>query len=460
MKTRIRSFRFLTASIPLLAALLSSGLFPSRVPAIPGFPGGLPLFFLSSDPVDNATGVPTSKVVKFTFTAPVAANSKVVWSANVNPSDVNYALGTDPLTQMNTLLCTPKTAWPAGVITWDVAAIKGTDGGDVTAISATSGRFTTSAGATGPCDPVQTGAKAGATVMKSESYSQSGPGAPIPAASGAAFFGASASSTATDPIKSASVDTPKGTTEPLTGLFGNFFAGVPLSSVSALEAAYPDGADVVKAQRQSGLVQLTLNLSKGNIPVPQINNYPALQSVDAGADMPVQFNGIPGATGNDLISFSVSTGSGSVFFLPNPCLNLPLPNTATSLTIPKGTLQAGQTYEATLSYNHTSDQNSSVADFPGAAVFTRTTSFRIITSGGGGQAAPPRFVAYTRLPDGSFQMKVTGSPSSTYTILSSTDLTTWAAISTQQTSAAGEINFTDVQAKSATRMYYRARSGQ
>ncbi|MEO8429223.1 MAG: Ig-like domain-containing protein [Verrucomicrobiota bacterium] len=432
------------------------------------FPGvGVPPFLIFTDPMNGATGVSMNTPIKFTFTAAMATDNRVSWSANVNAADIAYSQNADK----TELTCTPDSGWPVGLITWDLTTFKGDDGTPIFAVSL-QGRFTTSGGSStnNPCNTPGGSSTAGFTVFKQVSYTQDSSSAPVLDGADAASFSASLISPVVNPVTQVTLKDPAGSTSTLTRVDPfppittntSFFQFDSFITQIELDAAFPTGGYTLTADRQDGSIgSATVNLANNSYPpVPQINNFPAAQSVDSALDFVLQWNGFAGAAAEDFISIEIHDQTGVVFQAPDPCVPRLLPNTATSVVIPGKTLQAGTTYDASLSYFRLSGTNNSIAGIPGTVGFSKTTSFKLKTTGGNPQPTAPRFTSFIRLSNGSFEVQLTGQPGVSYVIEGSTDLANpplWIPLKTAS-SPTGVIDFVDVQAATLLQRFLRART--
>jgi len=123
----------------------------------------------------------------------------------------------------------------------------------------------------------------------------------------------------------------------------------------------------------------------GYPPAPQVLNLPNLQSLDASQDLTLSWNAWVGGTAEDTILVSVSNGWKTVFASPNPGRTGALDGTATTCTIPAGTLVPGDSYTVTIKFVHVlSSARGLVNGYPDAVVTTfqdSCTNFDIATSG-------------------------------------------------------------------------------
>jgi hypothetical protein len=148
-------------------------------------------------------------------------------------------------------------------------------------------------------------------------------------------------------VTAASVELPGGATRDYTPVFGSHFFSEDFETQSALDAAYPAGQYEITLARQTPpdtVIQMTMPSPAAYPPVPQVNNYSQAQSIDPDQDFTLTFNGFAGAEDGDIIFLTIMDDMfNEVLSAPDPCVPLPLPNTATSFVIPSGTFEAGKT---------------------------------------------------------------------------------------------------------------------
>lgn len=135
------------------------------------------------------------------------------------------------------------------------------------------------------------------------------------------------------------------------------------TSMLSLDYQRPDGAYTVQLQTQNqGTLQIPLSLTGSAYPpVPQVINYDALQSVDAGADMTVQWSPMNGDN-FDYIVLRVYEEDDQfpAFHSGAPGEPGALDGTATQVVIPAGSLSPGVRYKTELLFVNTVDINTSV----------------------------------------------------------------------------------------------------
>jgi len=256
------------------------------------------------------------------------------------------------------------------------------------------------------------------------------------------------------------LEIPGGSSVELTNFFGSsFFIADEYTSQAQLDASRPPGNYKLNVERLVvGAQSLTLGHQAADWPpTPQILNLPALQSADAGADVVVQWNGFTGAGASDSISFTLTLGSELIYSAPDPCIPIVLEKTATSITLPKGLLVAGQTYDASLRYSHITYDTNSIPDIIGFAAVTKDVNFTMVTRGGV-SGNPVQFSAPT-ISNGKFTCEITCSPGQTFTIESSPTMLPGSWQTLQTTNATGnKVQFIDSRPL-GDREYYRARNG-
>ena len=357
-----------------------------------------PPVLVSSTPTNNATGVPLNRLIRFTFNEAMQAGHSIQWSANLTEAKFAYSWSADA----RTLTCDYSESLPTNaVITWKLnpsgpPALFKDAAGNALAADLYAGSFTTSS-TNDLCDGEPVYDPRGSFSMSwLVTYVQTGNGTPIEDANSLPSFFAFLNSPTNNPVISAVVEIPGGSSLELTNFFGAMFlSSDEYASQAQLDASRPPGNYTLHVNRVVvGSQSLTLNHQAGDWPpTPQILNLPALQSADPTVDVVVQWNGFTGAGEGDSISFTLRLGSEQIYSAPDPCVPIVLEKTATSITLPKGLLVAGRSYDASLLYFHfavttrtPSRTSSRLPEFP------RILNFTIVTGGGGvhGQIADDR----------------------------------------------------------------------
>ena len=425
-----------------------------------GGPGDTtPPILIMSNPSNNATGVSLLAPVSFTFSEPMASSQSVTWSANVTPGGVNCVWSAD----QRTLVCSPAPAWPAqAAVTWSLnTTVFGDTSGNALLGFNNTGLFVTGSGTNDPCGPGENDGMGTYGLTKSLSYVQTSANPPVPNAESPANFSAVFNAPPAFPTTNVSLTLPNGSVTNLTAipfLPGQLFHFAEFDSEAGLNGAYPGGNYRFTATASGGQqAAAQLALAASAPPTPQVSNFDAAQAINPAANFELRWNAFAGAGAEDGIYFEISDENGVVFSAPDPCVPRELANTAASITIPAGTLQAGQTYEASLLFSRggTRDTNS-IPGAAGYAMMSKRTEFSLKAAGGGGvDPAPARLLSPLVLSNGVAQVQFTGTINARYRVEATTDLKVWTAVSTNQ-SATGAILFEDAQAGAFPQRFYRA----
>ena len=151
---------------------------------------------------------------------------------------------------------------------------------------------------------------------------------------------------------------------------------------------------------------------------PHISNYAAAQTINSGHDFTVQWDAYAGGTTNDNIWLIIVDLDGNqVFSTPTDDLSS-LKGTATSATIPAGTLQPGNDYSGTVFFFRVLSTNTT--GYPGAVgqtLASTETTFNLSTI-----STPPTVGQPTRVSPTQFGFYLGGVPGSNYIVLTSTNL--------------------------------------
>jgi hypothetical protein len=420
-----------------------------------------PPALVMSRPADKATGVPLNWAINFTFSEPMTTTlpaNAVTWSANVGSVDLTPLWHVDA----QTVCFTHVKDLPAHTtITWQLNAAAFKDKAGNPMAANVSGSFTTGdAPVADPCCPCGEGEESGTGALgiaRDVVYTQTGSNAPQPKSPMPAFFVAFLTTPTNNVVISAELQEPDGTTLTLTNLFGrSFMCAEEFPSEAGLNAAHPFGNYTLKVARTNGeRPTITLNIPDAWPPTPQILNLPALQSVNPDSDFTVQWSPFTGATYLDTITLVIERDA-TVFVAPDPCVPRPLPNTATSIVVPKGILEPGLTYQGTLTFQRLAVLNTNaIPDIPAVASLTKRVEFELRTTSAGGPPAPAKFTAFAFLPNGHMFLQFTGQAGRTYTLESSLDLKQWTSIKTQTAPSSGLMEYEDPLSGAPQASYYR-----
>jgi hypothetical protein len=258
------------------------------------------------------------------------------------------------------------------------------------------------------------------------------------------------------------VTLPDNTQDDLQGLGGSFFFSTNSPTEAAFDSAYPAGSYTLRFT-QTGQPErvIAMTMSALGPPVPKIANFPAAQAVDAAQDFTLNWGAFTGASANDYINLVVSDDLGGVAFqAPDLCVPRNLLVTATSIVVPANTLKTNQTYMATLSFGRLFYfSTNAVPQMVGSGSILRSTRFTIDTGSGGPALPDPASLTGSRLlPNGNPEMDLTGTPTRSYTIERTGNLTTpnWIRVGSVGMDATGKGIFQDTQPNKTFPLFYRA----
>ena len=417
-----------------------------------------PPVLLSSFPANNATGVPINSTVRFTFNEAMQNSQLIEWSANLTAAAFLYDWSADG----KTLTCEYGFNLPVNsTITWKLnpggSAQFKDSAGNALPSDTYLGQFTTSSSVTNdPCNPGPGDPNFGSfQISKMVSYVQTGTADPVEDEESPATFAATVSSPTNNPVTAASVKIPDGSTLSLTSLFGMFFLAEEYTNQVSLDAARPAGNYTLQlTQTTGGQRSAVLTITANDWPTtPHILNLPALQSVNATNDFVVQWNGLVSPQPNDFITISI----GPDFYAPDPCVPRPLPNTATQIVVPAGTLAPGQTYDATLSFYTTADSDTnSIPNIYCGASLAKILNFKVQTAAGGSTQPKSPTLATPTVNGNTLQIQITGAAANqSLQVQGSGTLLpgSWTTIETLQADAGGSAAYTG--SPTSTPQYYR-----
>ena len=196
----------------------------------------------------------------------------------------------------------------------------------------------------------------------------------------------------------------------------------PFASQSAFDTAYPTGDySFAISTVDNGNQFPILNLPSFTYPgAPHIANFAAAQTLNPNNDFLLQWDAFTGGinTNGTIWLFINDTNGAQVFSTPAPGSNLVLTETATSVNIPAGTLQLGQTYTGVLNFFKYLGTNTT--GYPGAfgvVVAGASTTFALNTLSTTPTVGQPRRISVTQ-----FGFNLGGVPGSNYTVLTTTNL--------------------------------------
>jgi len=179
--------------------------------------------------------------------------------------------------------------------------------------------------------------------------------------------------------------------------------------------------------------------------VPIVNHPPTLNALggltinkNAGTQT-VNLTGITSGSSNEVQTLTVMATSSNTNLICKPTVNYTSPNTNGTLSFAPATNNYG-TATITVTVNDGGDGNN------------LTSQTFVVTVG---LAPPPPSVQVGVTRAGQFILTVTGQVSHTYDIQATQDFKTWTVIGTVTVGATGLLNFTDTNAASFSRRFYR-----
>ena len=386
---------------------------------------------VTSFPTNGTAGVIASSPIVFVFNEPMAEAQSIAWSTNVSAANFVYNWSGDG----STLTCYYLGSLPAAAtITWTLnPPAKPLDFADVSGnplpAGTYSGSFSTGGNTNNPCGQGEDNGRGTGGATKELIYVQTSVADPVPDPIRPAIFFGSTTTPTNNRVTSARLQVPGGPLLTLTNLAGlgfAFGATEAYGSQAELDTARPNGTYNLQLTRTTGAPpSADVSLAGSWPPTPKILNYTAAQAIDPGADFVVQWNGFTSATANDSVGFSiVDPITFWTWIAPDPCVPRLLANTATSVTIPAGTLQPGTTYDASLSYTRfTYSSSNAIPDMDLLALLQKEVNFTLTTTGGSGSL---RFISWRKLANGNIELKLQGTPGTSYMIEVSHDLVGWA----------------------------------
>lgn len=381
---------------------------------------------VTSNPANGATGVPASTTIVFTFSAAMDTANTTASFYSISP------FGSYPVLEAwnaaNTVLtCTPQSPLPLNVtISWIVS------GQDAAANPVDSqGSFTTGTGGGGGTGS-GTNAITTFSAGKLYFYQQVSTAAPTPVPTSAYGFLASTSLasnqaatavTLTTPVTSAPANM---TQNPLHHEDYSFFAFT--NNQSTFESIYPEGNYVFNVTGTPANVQGTVTLPTTMLQpnAPRLTNFLAAQSINVSQPFTLHWSAFQNGTTADFITVSVDNGASTIFQTPSPGTNGALNGTVTSVTIPAGTLAAGSTNTADITFYHVATTtNSSLAT---VAYRATTTKLSLIAASSTTAQAP--VVSNPTVGPSGFSFIIATSLNQSLIVRHSTDLASWQTLLT------------------------------
>jgi hypothetical protein len=405
---------------------------------------------LSTMPASGSMNVGPDTQVQFRFSRSMAPTVDIIWRANGNELSANafsYSWSGDG----STLVATYSPSFPPdAIITWELGDGFEDIDGEPFAGDVNFGFFMTGAGngnGNGDCndgDPLDQ--EGTFSFMRGLLFEQTGPGTVVPVPEDSALFGVVFTPPTGFAVTAASFTPPAGEQVPMLRFFGtSFFFLDAFESETALNQVHPPGNYVARIQPEAGnAITSTVTLSGTSVPIPEVMNYTAGQSIDPAAPFTLTWNAFTGADASAFIYLDIASPDGdTVFSAPDECLGLELAPTATSIAVPAGTFQPGRIYEATLSFYRITDSREDPASelsFLAVQVASTETTLRTI---GGGVAEDYRLSEARIGAGGTFQATVQGTAGTLIEIQSSTDLILWEPVTILSLPGSGSTTFED-----------------
>ncbi len=410
---------------------------------------------VSVAPPTGTSGVSPTDPVVFTFSEPMDTNVTLAqfYTSIATPPYAYYYTNTVSWSaSSNVLTCTPVPSFtPSAFVVWTVSG-SAVNGDSLKAPR--SGHFTTASNAGG------TGTNAVTTfvIERANLYDQSSIAQPAPDPVEPYLFIASTSLASNQTANSVTLTLPNAAvsnleqnpTAPEDWNFGTFS-----TNASVLDTNFPPGTYTftINAGASNQTVEVNFPGSLSQPDAPHVNNFAALQSVDSTQPFTLQWDEFAGGTSTDYIVVTVAT----VWQTPNPGSSNALSGTATSVTIPAGTLAPGETYTASVGFSHNIFLTNGTYT---TEVYRATdTTFSLTTAAA---ATTPIVLTNVVLSGGALGFDVLTSSGQTVTVLSTTNLATplpsWSVRQTF-TNPGTSFHFTDPQPTTNQATFYRARSG-
>ena len=216
---------------------------------------------------------------------------------------------------------------------------------------------------------------------------------------------------------------------------------------------------------RDGTKTIILSLTPDSYPNdPTILNFSSLATVDPGVALNLSWGAFSGGTANDFIGLEIDNDQGrTIYESPSPTESGFLDGTATSTSIPAGTLAPGRTYECQLIFGKVVDvETNDYAGVLAKAVFVKVTAFELTTTG---TAIRPTLESLS-MNNGQFQLRVRGEYRRTYTVQYTQSLTNanWQDVFTSNTdqsstNGTGTAEVTDHGSNGSSSRFYRAFEG-
>jgi hypothetical protein len=425
-----------------------------------GGPVSGPVLLLVTPP-NGWTDVLRDGPVRFVFNRPMAPVVDMLWLANgleLSGDSFSYSWSADG----TTLVATCRPGFPPNAsITWFAGTgFKDTSGGALTG-DLKSGFFMTSRDLDDCDDGGLLGESGTFSLSRVLRFSQSSAGVVAPHPDGGAFLIAGFTPPEGLNVSGASFTPPSRPLVSLERFFGTplFFIDV-FDDVEELDDAYPQGSYLARVEPVTGSpIQMTVSATGAYPPTPEWLNHDAALTIDPAASVTLTWKPFTGADANSLINVEITDEEDDVIFsAPNECEMITLAPTATGIAVPAGTLQAGRTYNATLSFNRITDTREHSASgirFLTAQGATTETTLRTL---GGTPVTTLRFGDVSISANNRFRGTLTGAAGAAVLVESSSDMIAWRPVTTLTLGGTGTAMFEDPRPLNENhQQFYRAR---
>jgi len=407
---------------------------------------------VSTVPADGATGVSTATAVVFTFN--VAMDPEFTEATFIDLTNPFSPVPTTPSwnASMTVLTCTPTPSFPANkTIFWSVFG-QSADGEPLEMDPF--GSFTTGSGGS---SGTGTNAFTLFTLGISHVYDQTSTALPTPDATAPYSFSAITSLASNRTANNVLLTLPTGS---ISNLMRNPFQPENFTlfafntSLPTFNATFPSGNYTfnVQAAVSNQLFPVNLPASLAQPGAPHVSNHTAAQTVDATQPFTLTWDAFPGGTSSDYVSVAI----GESFSSTNAGSPGALPGTATSITIPAGTLQASSTYDGTIGFY----RFTGVTNGGSRALVYRATTTQFTLTTRNGSTAGSLILTNAAYAPGNFAFDVLCSPGQTVTVEYRTNLAAglWRTLLVT-TSSANQFRAVAPQASTNRALFFRARNG-
>lgn len=379
--------------------------------------------FWNSRPSSNDDELaPRNSGVSFEFSEPMQASQSINWTG-VDPAKFTYRWTDDG----RVLICLyAQPLPPSTTISWQLNRAAFKDAAGNVLPFEPRGDFTTeSADTTGTPDLLIAG------LFKVEIFTQAPGGTPQIRGEEGYGAGAFADSTGFNTLLSGSVRQPSGETFRMDYSQGDALESeTEVDSKAEQEAVAPPGNyQMTLETAHQGTKTVTLNVPADAYPsTPELLNLAAAQGVDPALPLTLTWKPMVGGTVNDFIGVWVDPENGgqTVYETPEFQSGQGLNGSATSVTIPAGTLKSGRTYQVELEFVHPTTFDTTT--LPGSTLvvaFGRLTHFNITAAG---TVVPPQ-VQLSPSQDHRWLIRVTGDSGINYVLEATNQLgTAWNSV--------------------------------